>query len=61
MSAHLDYPTSPYDHQPEWGCLPKVFCRIKPSGCVNPENTNERTRKDNRSQCNSRRSDVSPS
>ncbi len=32
-----------------------------PSGCVNPETTNEKERKSNRAQCNSSRSDVSPS
>jgi hypothetical protein len=39
----------------------RTFTGLIPSGCVNPGSTNEKARKGNRSQCNSRRSDVSPS
>jgi hypothetical protein len=52
---------SPYDHQVIWGWFRRSFTGVIPSGCVNPEGTNEMVNKGNRGQCNSRRSDVSPS
>ncbi len=36
-----------------------IVAGVVPSGCVNPESTNEKTRKGNKTQFNSRRSDVS--
>ena len=39
----------------------RSFAGLIPSGCVNPEDTNEKERRGNKTPYNSRRSDVSPS
>jgi hypothetical protein len=51
----------PCDHHVTWGWIRRSFAGVVPYGCVNPERTNEKSRKGNKAQCNSRRSDVSPS
>ena len=48
----------PCDHQSVWGWFRRWFAAVIPSSWVNPESINEKTRKDNETQHNSRRSDL---